>query len=81
VREDLGFADVMSRVLVDRQVGAAATISRLITPSTEPTVMMTRGPRRSRMCPTRIPARAETTRPRENAPVVAPAGQPVAVMI
>ncbi|GGV44620.1 hypothetical protein GCM10010293_51840 [Streptomyces griseoflavus] len=50
-------------------------------PIDEPAVMTVRGPRRSRMRPTRIPARAETTRPGENAAVVAPAGQPVAAVI
>jgi hypothetical protein len=61
--------------------GATATISRLMVPSTEPAVITARGPRRSRMRPTRIPARAETTSPSENAAVVAPAGQPVAAVI
>lgn len=57
--------------------GAYAMSSTAMTPSSEPVVMTVRGPRRSRMRPTGIPASAEMISAAENAPVVAVVDQPV----
>jgi hypothetical protein len=61
--------------------GAAATSRMLSTPRTGPVVITVRGPWWSMIRPTRIPARAETSRAAENAAVVAPVALPVAAMI
>ncbi len=61
--------------------GAAAMTRMPSTPTTEPAVMTVRGPRWSMIRPTRIPAKAEMSRARENAAVVAPADQPVSAVI
>jgi hypothetical protein len=58
---------------------AIAPVAR--TPSTEPVVITTRGPRRSISRPTTMPAPAETSAPTENAPVAAPIDHPVSALI
>jgi hypothetical protein len=81
VREDLGFADADVAC-----AGGPAGWGRSHDQLADHAEHRTDGHDDARAAPVEDvpdadPARAETTRPRENAPVVAPAGQPVAVMI
>ena len=56
---------------------AVAMITTAGTPSTDPAVMIRRGPKRSSQRPAGIPTSADTTRPAENAAVTAAIDQPV----
>jgi len=59
--------------------GASAMPSTAGTPIKEPTVITGRGPARSSHRPAGIPTTADTTRPAENAAVVALSDQPVSM--
>lgn len=71
----------MSQPAVNTQrLGATAMTSTAATASSEPAVITARGPRRSRMRPTGIPAMAEVSSAAENAAVAALVDQPVSAV-